>query len=223
MCPACKGKRSAAHSQPPGFGCQHAWRSQKCLYNTQGGAFQASPLLLALSCAHTRVSELCHHPSTEAMAGTKQWKDRNGVGQLMLEQGRNPSVGQSPPLPPVRALRDLQTSMRKTWVSQCRKNQQDIAWGFGAGKASCPAVLPLHPRRDDVQQGRGSLSPPKTEHHVSILRLLRNRVTAKTPPLPADSLGLMQPGEVRYQSPEQNSVGPAFPPRHARCPHPASV
>lgn len=50
----------------------------------------------------------------------------------------------------------------------------------------------------------------------NILGLLRNRVTAKTLPLPADSLGLVLPGEVRSQSPEsteQNSVGPAFLPQ----------
>lgn len=51
---------------------------RNALYNTQGGAFQASPLLLALSCAHIKVSELYHLPSTEATAETR-YSGRTGM------------------------------------------------------------------------------------------------------------------------------------------------
>lgn len=54
---------------------------RNALYNTQGGAFKACPLLLALSWAHIKVSELYHHPRTEAMVGTR-YSGRTGMEEV---------------------------------------------------------------------------------------------------------------------------------------------
>lgn len=54
----------------------------------------------------------------------------------MLEQGRNPSVGQNPPFPPARALWDLETSMRAN-LGEPMQEPAGLCmgiWGLGLGK-----------------------------------------------------------------------------------------
>lgn len=60
----------------------------------------------------------------------------------MLEQGRSPSVGQNPPFPPLRALWDLQTSMRANLGEPMQEEPAGLSMGIWGWESLLPTSSP---------------------------------------------------------------------------------
>lgn len=149
---AAKGKAQHPITCTQGFGAGTAGGPRNALYNTQGGAFKASPHLPALGWTLIEVRELdlcTSTPSPKATAGPGTAKGQGWRGSAHASARGKPFCGAKSSFPATRPTN--QAGDRAGRASRAQHGDS------GQGKTlpyQCPL---LQPRRDDVGQGRGLL------------------------------------------------------------------